>query len=65
MRTARCKAAKSKHIEYIDNMAYSREQVGPGSAGCFVCSVYLADDAFVPADAVGMQNGMNKMCCNY
>lgn len=27
VRTAGCKQAKSKHIEYIDNATYSREQV--------------------------------------
>lgn len=27
VRTPECKAAKSKHIEFIDRVAYSREQV--------------------------------------
>lgn len=35
VRTPSCKAAKSKHIDFIDDVAYSREQVRGARPGCF------------------------------
>lgn len=49
VRTSRCKAAKCKHIDFIDEVAYSREQV---RCWCWCWCFFHFDDAVAVAVAV-------------